>query len=61
MPRHGNSPLQLRVVIDGMLGAFAEKNATVTFEMAQKINALHRLRYDFDWLSRDPFAISGLR
>src|ERR1035438_210583 len=43
MPRHGGSPLHLRVVIDGMFGAFAEENATVTFEMAQQVNTLHQI------------------
>jgi hypothetical protein len=60
MPRHGGSPLHLRVVIDGMFGAFAEENATVTFEMAQQVNTLHRLSDDLYRLSGYPFPVLGL-
>ena len=42
MSRHSAGSLSAWVVIHGVLGAFAQENASVSFQVAKKIGALQR-------------------
>ena len=59
MARHGGTPLRCGIVIHGVTATFPDDNATVRFEMAHQINALHGLGHNFDRLSCD--ALAALR
>jgi len=57
MARDSNSPLQRRIVIDGVLAPLTQKNTAISFQVTHEINALHRSSNDLDGLARDPLPL----